>query len=335
MCARFLHDQSKLVILHESGLYANISGTGQWPGLVQSHDITEEQNVIETRFLGNLRRDIGRFDPGPLDVTGTIEFYPQDWRLLGFAIGSITTTSGTSQSDNYRFDLSAVNSDVRQNAFTSGVLNPFMSFSLEESTTGVVSSRNFMRTIRGCVVNSYELSATQGEPVTVTVEFIGQAGSWFSGTTTSVTAGSNRPYLWSDAIFQIAGVTQETVKDLTFTLNNNFEPPHYVNGSRVIAIPYPLNREYIVEVTQDLTDDMMGSLYDTYFVGGSLFNSLIDINNTVNTGSHRVQITLSGCRITEMTVPVEMEGVREVSYTIHALSGVGAAFDRLPLYTPF
>ena len=41
---RYLSDQSKVVILLESGTYAAPTATGQWPGQVQSHNIIESQN---------------------------------------------------------------------------------------------------------------------------------------------------------------------------------------------------------------------------------------------------------------------------------------------------
>src|SRR3990167_9972414 len=121
--ARFTSDQNRVVLLLESGTYGVSSGNGFWAGMVQSHDIIENQNVIQTRFLGQNHRLVGQFDAGPLDVEGTLEFLPQDWRLLGFALGSIYTTSGTAQSDNYGHYMSIVNSNARANAFTSGVFN--------------------------------------------------------------------------------------------------------------------------------------------------------------------------------------------------------------------
>src|SRR3990167_10995322 len=100
--ARYLNDQAKVVLIPESGTYANpLAAAATWPGQVQSHDIVEEQNVIETRYLGNMNRNISQMNDGPLNVTGKLTLYHQDWRLLGFAMGSITTTSGTAQTNNY------------------------------------------------------------------------------------------------------------------------------------------------------------------------------------------------------------------------------------------
>lgn len=329
---RFLSDQQKTVMLFESGTYGNASGAGQWPGMVQSHDIVESQNVQEVRFLGQLNRNVGIFVNGPLDFKGTMTYYPQDWKMLGFALGSITTTSGT----NNTYAISEVNTNVRGNAFTSGTLNPFISFQLEESRAGGTANQNFMRTLKGCTVDTYTINVNQSEPITCEVGFIAQVGSWFSGASTSVTAGSNRPYLWSDTTFTLPdSVSQEPVKSMKFTVGNNLVGPHYINGSRNISTPYPLNRDYSVDITQDLESTMAGSLYNTFFQGGSQFNAIIDVNNTFDAGSRHLILTLSGCRMKEMTVPAKLGGIVEVSYTFVPGSVSAIAYDRSFPYTAF
>ena len=228
------------------------------------------------------------------------------------------------------------NSNTRHNAFTSGTFNPWISFTLEESSDAATANQNVIRTFKGCIVNSYALAVTQGEPISIDAGFIAQTGSFTSGGITAVTAGSNRPYLWSDVDWQLPGGTSVTpVKSLTFTIENNFEGPHYINGSRVILDPIPGNRDYTVEVTQDLDSTTAGSFYHTLFLGGSKFNAILDINNTANTGSHRLTVTLSGCRITEMEVPAELDGTREITYTVVPGSVSAIAHDRLPLYSTF
>lgn len=330
---RFLNDQAKLVYIWESGTYGNPSGNGVWPGLVQSHEITEMVNVIQTRFLGQGNRNIGRYDDGPLDVEGTITLFPQDWRFIGLALGSIGQSSTAL---NFANHFAEVNGGQRMSPNVSGYFNPWTSFSLEESRTGNVTNKNSVRTIRGCVPNEVTLNITQGEPIEMQVGFIGQIGSWFSGATTTVTAGSNRPYMWSDTTFQLPqGTTMEPVKSLNLTITNNFERAHYINGSQTTQVPYPLNRDYTLEITQDLDANVVGSLYNSFFQGGSLFNCVLDIDSSsAVVGSHRLNMTFSGCIITEMSEPVEVGGISEVSYTIMALSGAGSAWDRYA-YTLF
>lgn len=332
--ARYLNDQAKVVLLHESGTYGIASGNGVWPGQVQSHSIPEKENIIETRYLGQGNRNVGQFNPGPIDVTGNLTLFAQDWRFLGLALGSITTTSGTAQTGNYRYDLSEVNSNARFNAYTSGTLNPFISFTLEESRTGQIANQNSMRTIKGCNVDEFQLKIRQSDPVVQEVKFIGQSGSWFSGTSTTVTADTDRPYLWSDAVFSLPdAATQESVKELTFSIKNNFVAPHYVNGSRVIQIPYPLNRDYKVEVTQDLDSSVVGSIYQNFYKGGSQFNAVLDLNNTFNTGSNHLTITFSGCKMEQVEIPAQVGGISEITYSFVPGSVSAIAHDNKAGYT--
>ena len=202
--ARFTNDQNRLTFFFESGAYSATSGTiGIWPGQVQSHSIVDNQNVITTRFLGLGTRNIGTLEDGPRDIEGTVTYFAQDWRMLGYALGSISTTSGTAQTNNYRHSLSEQNGDTRGNAFTSGTLNPPLSFTIEEARDGPIANRNVLRTFKGCVVNTYTINITQGDPVSVELGFMAQTGSYTSGAFTSATAGSQRPYLWSDVNWQL------------------------------------------------------------------------------------------------------------------------------------
>src|SRR3990167_9832147 len=125
--SRYVSDQNKVVFISESGLYANTSGVGQWPGFVQEHDVGENMGVISVRFLGNAGRNVGQWVDGPQDYEGTLTLYPQDFRFLGFALGSIVDSGSPSP---YIHTASETNNN-QPNAYTSGVTNPFLSFTLE------------------------------------------------------------------------------------------------------------------------------------------------------------------------------------------------------------
>ena len=104
---------------------------------------------------------------------------------------------------------------------------------------------------------------------------------------------------------------------------------HYVNGSRTTQVPYPQNRDYSIEVTQDAESVQIGSLFNTYFQGGSQFNATLDIDySSAVVGSHRLHLTFSGCRITECSQPLNVGGVSEISYTVVPGSVAGSAWDR-------
>jgi len=89
---RFMSDQNRTCFQYESGTYANTSGTRQWLGLVQDHSLEPNMNVMQIRYQGSTDRNVDDFADGMKEWNGTISYYPQDWKMLGFAIGSITWT---------------------------------------------------------------------------------------------------------------------------------------------------------------------------------------------------------------------------------------------------
>jgi len=327
---RYMNDESQVSFRYESGTYAEPSGLFHWVGMVQDHTIDESENIIPTRVVGTATRNVDQFIDGPRDVTGTINYFPQDWKFLAFALGS-NVDGGSPQP--YTHTMSEVNSDDGY-AFTSGTLNPFGSFTIvDEKVQTSVAGENFVRTIKGAVVNSMTIRATQGEPVNVDLNYNAQVSAYSSGTKSSITADTSRPYLWSDTKLHLAsGLVLQTTKDFSFTLNNNMESPHYVNGSRVASVPLPLNRDYELTATIDLTSEKSKELYDQYFQGGSTFNMILDINQFSAVGSKDVLISMSGCKMIDFENSTPMEGVSEATLTVQPTTVSALANDSIQLY---
>ena len=55
---KYLADQNRTCFQYESGTYSLLSGTRQWIGLVQSHDVDPNMNVIEIRYQGSTDRNV-------------------------------------------------------------------------------------------------------------------------------------------------------------------------------------------------------------------------------------------------------------------------------------
>lgn len=317
--ARYLGDQNKLVMIHESGTYGNSSGNGHWIGQVQSHTVDDADNRIITRYLGTSTRNIDSFEDGPRDVTGNISYYPQNFGIVLHALGSVTLGSATNA---YTITATEIDTDVRQSAFTSGALNPPYSFTLEDSKTATGTGKNFVRTINGVVANTVTINASQNEPVSVEYDYVAQTISNppTSGTTTSVTAGSNRSYLWSDVLITVDGTVLNTAKTASLEINQNIQPPHYLNGSRDISVPFPQNRDYTFNVTLDW-DSENKSLYEKLFKGGSSFNAAFDLNADITAiGSQHTVFIMSGCEVVTLSIPTELEGISEASVEIRPKS---------------
>ena len=84
-------------MLYESGTYANPSGTsGNWLGLVTSFSPSDEENVKTIRYTGTSSRNAAMLINTAKDYDGTITYHPQDFRMFGFAFGSIVDSGSPS-----------------------------------------------------------------------------------------------------------------------------------------------------------------------------------------------------------------------------------------------
>lgn len=314
--SRYINDQNKLVMIYESGTYAAVSGTGKWIGQVQDSSITDSENLLMNRYLGNSSRSVGKVDLGPRDVTGTISYHPVDMNIIAHAIGSVYEASGVA----FTHKATEIGTDKNQNPFTSGTgqfLDVPYSFTLEDSKQAPGTGKNVIRTVNGVVPTSVSLNVSQGEKVTIDVDWIGQNLTFSSGSTTSVTAVTQRPYLWSDCSLTLAGKTINTANSISLEINQNVEGSHYINGSRDIAAPTLGNRDIILTVDGHLDSDNAKTLYNDYFKGGSEFNWTLDMNADVTAvGSQHAIFICSGARIVNMEMPSVVEGVNEFSMEV-------------------
>ena len=335
MCARYISDTNKVLGIHESGTYANKMNAGStfWIGQVISLSIDDNENKIINRYLGTSSRNFGEIDQGPIDVTGTLTYHPQDMRIPFWAIGSGADGTAGSKVNHLVVET---DTDSWLSPFTSGTgrLQAPISFTIEDSKQSPGTGANFIRTINGCVPNVTTIKATQGEKVSVDVNFIGQSLTHSSGATTDITEQTNRPYLWSDCKLTISGNVIETAKEISFEVNNNIEAPHYINGSRVIAAPFPGARDYALSVTADLSAPLADTLYTSLYKSNGTFNTTFDLDADVTAGSQHTIIFMSGCKIMSMDVPSTTEGASEFTIEIKPEIVIGSAFDRV-LYKPF
>lgn len=326
--ARFINEQNRASLLIESGTWGNASGTAVWIGKVTSNAISEEFNIQEERFLGTGDRGINVFEDTARDFEGTLTYYPQSMRMLGYALGSIAFTTGA----NNTWAYATVNNDVRQNAYTSGPLNPFISYQIEDGK--VTQGGSFVRTAVGCMTDTMTISASQGELAECEINYVAQNIKDKVTEPYTVTPIGSRSYMWKDITIQIpAGTTIESCKDMSLEIANNFERPHYLNGSAVIGTPIPLNRDVTLNVTADLQTENI-ALYNSYFKSGTSFISVIDMNANpgllASIGSQHTVITLSGCRITSIDIPSETEGITEVGIEIKAGSISALEYSKEP-----
>ena len=319
---KYLGDQNQLGFFYEPNTYGTGSnvGTPQWIGLVQEHTVSESTNVIPIRYQGSTDRNVDTFANGALDFEGAFTYFPQDWKMLGFAIGSISETSTGSHF------YTETNSDDLMYA---GSTSSLVSFTLEDSKNYGTVGSNFIRTIGGCKINTYTINWAQGEITSCDVDYIAQAGSLGSGGVITVTPTTTAPFMWNDTIFYMSGADYAgsiaNATSATFTVNNNLERGHYVNGSREISDLSPLNRDYELSLTLSMDSVNAKYLYQHY-ISGTTFNVA---SQSIGAAAGSLYLWMSGCKVTEMEVPSPMEGLTEQTATIIPQHVNGVAYDAI------
>lgn len=332
--ARYISDQNKVLLIHESGTYAVPSGNGVWIGEVTEHSIDDTENKLVNRYMGTASRSFGGIEKGPRDVTGVLTYNVQNFRLPFFAIGSTYSESGTAIPTSTH-TTTQINTDVRQSAWTSGPLNPPISFTIEDSKQATGTGRNFIRTINGCVPNTVTISATRGEKVTAEIDYMGQTLTVSSGTTTSLTEDTTIPYLWDSSTLTVGGSVLDTTKEISLEINQNLEGPHYLNGSRDIGTPFPGNREYTLSITSDMDSNNTDNTYNDLFKSNTTFNATWDLDQDTTTGSQHTIIVMSGCKVVTYDVPSTSEGLTESTIEVQPQNVSATEYTSPSLFGPF
>lgn len=316
---KYIADSNQLAFQFESGVYGIASGARQWIGLVQDHTPSEAVGAVPIRYQGAYNRNIGLFTDGQLETEGTFTFYPQDWKFLGFAVGSVFNATGSHL-------IRESNSDGANYAISAQTLP---SFTLEDVKKTAAAGSNFIRTFKGCMVDSLGITMSEGEIASCEIGYKAQQVTYTSGTVTTVTARTNKPYMWSDVNVQIPSGTKLTnCTEFNFTVNNNLESRFPLNGSRTIEQLIPLNRDYEVSATFLMDSDNANSLYNTYYKEGASFNCMTEIKAAIGSA----YIVMSGCRITDMEVPSPVEGLHEQTATIMPTSVSVNVYDAIGSY---
>lgn len=326
----YVRDQNRVTFLYESGTYAQPSGaSGNWIGLVTAHSPTENENVIEIRYAGTANRNFGQLVNGPKDYEGTISFHPQNFRMVAFALGSCVDTSGTTSVHT----ISELNSDGMF-AYTSGTnqLTNYPSFTIVDSKKGLTDGQSMVRSFRGAVVDTLNITATQGEPITMELGYKAQnfiLGSKSADVLPIKDEDTSRPYIWSDVVFHLpSGTVVNEVTEVSYDLENNVENRHYVNGSKVAQAMVPTMRNHTLSLTLD-ANSAWGKTLEDFHKNGSVFNAMMMMSQSA---TEYGAFIFSGCKITEFSSPSEVEGIDEYSVTIRPQTLIVTGSDTTNLY---
>ena len=315
---KYFSDQNRTCFQYESGTYANVSGTRQWIGLVQSNDITPSTNVIDIRYQGSTDRNVDDFAEGIQEWNGTLNYYPQDWKMLGFAIGSVQDLTGS-------HIVTETNSDDRVQSTPTSLT----SLTIEDSKNIGNAGSNFIRTIKGAIIDNYTINFAQGELVACDIDYKAQSSVLSSGAIVALTPTTTSPFIFDNVKLSIpSGTTISNLKNGTFVVNNNLEGGFYLNGSKTLTEVLPMNRDYEVTGTCDMDPANAKTLYESYYIAGSKFNSQLTIWGKAGS----LTLVMSGCKMSDMTIPSPFEGVQEQSFTFSPSNVYPTVYDSISKY---
>jgi hypothetical protein len=328
----YVRDQNRVTFLYESGTYATPSGTsGTWIGLVTNHTPTENENLIEIRYAGTSTRNYSQLVAGPQDFEGAITYYPQNFRMVAFALGSCIDVSGTTS----KHTVVELNSDGRY-AYTSGAsqLTNVPSFTIKDSKKALADGQHLIRTINGCVVDTFTLNANQNDVVTCELTYKGQAFTLGSKTTDILSIreeDTTRPYVWSDTTLSLGGTSVVEANTISYSIENGVQNRHYVNGSRVTQAMIPTTRNHTINLTMD-ANNIWGKTLTDYHKNGSVFNMQLTLSQGA---AENGNFYFSGCKIQELEYPSEVEGIDEFSFTIRPQTVSFIGSDTTAFYNPY
>lgn len=280
---------------------ANNIGVGALGYIAYGKETTEGTFVTATKFLAansfnfddtneylspmTIRgtKDMTLAMPAPFNVTGTLEMplVPDDIELLlksAFSASSVTT-AGSSSSYSH--------------VFTPGAVSPTLTFEGYTGGSDGLNTDGLIRQYGGVRVNTLELRASFGEIVTASFGLDGstrQTKPLVSGNldplTPSYAATSLQPFHFNGAKVQFDGTDKATVKDLTFSINNNVEHigtlrqtrnySRVASGAREITMSMSMDFQDTSDYQALLDEDEFGVtlVFRGSLIGGSVYNQL-------------------------------------------------------------
>ena len=283
------------------------TSAAQWFGYATedgAHTPDENENYKPIRYIGVGGRNVGTFTQGATEYTGTVRVDKlQEVILSPFAFGKLAQAGSPTST---------------RTVTESGTLPSFAFEDAQEAVTGSHLRRHYS----GVKINRYTISCREGEEVVQEVEYIAGSKTTDAAGKTAVTAATNIPYQWDDFQIVISGGgidgAVDTLKEFSWSLNNNLDAQHYLNNTRNIGEQIAGNRDY--EFTAVLHSSV-GSAYDWYkkfYEGGSTMN--INLYCFRTSGTDDFNITMTGCKMLDCGQPIAAGGTLKQTWTMQPVS---------------
>ena len=291
-------------------------------GIVQSFTGTITNNMMRVQGLGVSRNAIDSVNGG-LDVTGSMEWQLQVFTPLQYMIGGELTGDETDGS------VAEVNS-------MGYAASECPTLTLEVGSEG--GSNDDVMTYDGIIVNTFNMTATQGEIVVCTADWIGRQATSSTSIETYV-ASSARPFTFVDGAVSIGSDAVSEVVSFALTCANNVFT-YRALGSRLIQAPVYGIRRYDFTITMKKTYDaganiLSGTEMRSLVMDGatgtecadtaawaSVGNVKLVLSEGAVAGDRTLTAELTECKIESWSAPIDLGGgVVEITAAGFGLAG--------------
>ena len=303
---------------------------GNRVGKVTSYSINMGNNFFKTHGMGEGRNVTGSFT-GAFDVTGSIDWDVDDFTFMQYAIGTLSGTGVVAdpwqldEADNIGYDAANIPTIA-------------LEFGHEGDTT------DHEVTALGAVINNLTITASQGEVLKASCDFIAQTVASTNAILTYTTPTTEV------FVFQQGNVTIGTdtfhCTSFALTIANNIQTFRNL-GSRLIQQPVTGVRRYDFTITFRMKDDttasiLSGTELQDVFWGATgapataatvtAYTVSLDITEGASATDRVVNIDLENCYFDSWSQPVSLDGgVIEVTVTGFGQAGLTDATDKTPI----
>ncbi len=304
-------------------------------GIVQSFTATLNQNQMRVQNMGEGRNAVNYVNLG-LDVTGTIDLQMNQPTPLRFLVGAVESGSGT-QVDPLEIQ------EVDNIGFT-GTTVPTVA--LEVGSEG--GANDDVMTFTGVAFNGGTLTATQGEIVTLSLNWTGKQGT-SSTTLETFSPSTEAPFTFVKALVKLGSDTWAEVVSYALIVENALFVYRSLGSNFILTPVYGVRRydwTIVMKKTVDATGGVLSAIEARELFFGLASNTTSDdiakfpsldtlqleISEGDNSGNQVLQVDLEQVQITSLSEPVDLlGGIVEMTMTGFGLAGLTDGAAKVPM----
>jgi hypothetical protein len=310
------------------GAGASLSGSNKI-GKVTSINYLMNQGFFRSQSMGDGRNATVAVT-GAFDISGSMDFDVDDFTFMQYVVGTIGG-AGTAADPYELRELDNIGYDA------TNIKTIALQFGCE------ADSNDDVQTITGVVLDKLTITATQGEIIKGSVDFIGKTITT-STSLTAYTPSTTRPFVFHQGNVTV-GTDSMACTSFAITISNNIQTYRNIND-RFIAQPVTGLRRYDFTMTmRKKYDSTAGQLSTTelrdLFYGTSntpttsaivtSYAVSLDITEGASAGHRVANIDLENCYFESWSEPIALEeGVIECTISGFGLAGLTDGSYKVP-----